>query len=403
MNTRFSSVPIAGLVSAEFLSLLGNQIVAIAIPVLVLQQTHSTMVTGIAVLVNNLPFVIAALIGGKAINRFGAWQVSILADLLSFISAVALPFIIIMYSNNISSFLLVVLVFLGALFDPTGVAARHTLVPILSRSGGWRLDSVNTLRGGLENAADFIAPVIGIGLINLVGINNTFFVNALSFLLSAFIFALTVPGKRTRLTHKSDDDIFFGVRFIFSNTQLRTLAITGMIAGFVISSFLGLLLLVLATQQFHNTSLFGISLSAFSISATLSALLFSKLNRLFSYSLIYYIGLLIIGTGICLCGIVTTQYGVIFSAVFAGAAGCGNPLEQTILQKQTSGKNAGQVFTTLPAIRFAAGSVGLLVTGLLTEFYSVNLIVLIEGSILIITAACGWFMAPLKKGVQKGI
>ena len=233
--------------------------------------------------------------------------------------------------------------------------------------------------------------------VNLIRINNTFFVNALSFLCSALIFALTVPGKRNRPKQKTGGDIFSWVRFIFSNTQLRTLAVTGMIAGFVISSFLGLLLLVLSTRGFHNTSLFGISISAFSISAAISALLFSKLNRLYSYSLIYYVGLLIIGTGICLCGIVTTQYGVVFSAALAGAAGAGNPLEQTILQEQTTVKNAGQVFAALPAIRFAAGSMGLLITGLLTEIYKVNLLLVLEGGFLVITALCGWFIAPLKK------
>ncbi|MEJ7679875.1 MAG: MFS transporter [Segetibacter sp.] len=170
-----------------------------------------------------------------------------------------------------------------------------------------------------------------------------------------------------------------------------------MIAGFVISSFLGLLLLVLATRSFHNTALFGISLSAFSFSAAISASLFSKLNRFYSYSFIYYTGLLIIGTGICLSGISTTQYGVVLSAALAGAAGFGNPLEQTILQKQTSEKNAGHVFTALPAIRFGAGSLGLLVTGLLTEYYNVNKILFLEGGLLIITAVSGWFIAPLKK------
>lgn len=156
------------------MSLLGNQITAIAIPILVWQQTHSTIITGIAVLGSNLSFVIAALIGGKAIDRFGAWQISIVADLLSFISVLALPIVFIIYSNYISSFLILTLIFLGALFDPTGIAARHTMVPGLSRFAGRRLDNVNTLRGCLENAADFIGPVIGIGLINLISINNTF-------------------------------------------------------------------------------------------------------------------------------------------------------------------------------------------------------------------------------------
>jgi len=398
VKTRFSIAAVTGLITAEFFSLLGNQIAAIAIPILVLQQTHSTMVTGIAVLANNFPFVFAALIGGKSIDRFGAWQVSIISDLLSFISVLALPIVFIMYSGNIPSFLLLILIFLGALFDPTGISARNSLVPELSKLGGRRLNYINALRGGLENAADFAGPIVGIGIISLVSINNTFFINALSFLFSALLFASTVPKLRHKTVQENNSDIFLGLRIIFSNVQLRTLAVTGIISGFVISSFLGVLLIALAIQGFHNTALSGISLSAFSFSATVTALLFSKLSRSYSFSFIYYVGLLIIGPGICLCGAVTTQYGVVFSAVLAGAAGTGNPLEQTILQQETSKQNAGQVFAALPAIRFAAGSIGLLLTGWLAEFYSINKILLLEGSVLIVTAVCGWFIAPLKRG-----
>lgn len=399
MKTRFSIAAITGLITAEFFSLLGNQMAALAIPILVLQQTHSTMVTGIAVLVNNFPFVFAALIAGKSIDRFGAWQISIVSDLLSFISVLALPIVFIIYSGNISSFLLLILIFLGALFDPTGIAARNSLVPELSKLAGRRLSNVNALRGGLENAADFMGPVVAIGIISVVSINNTFFINAGSFLFSALLFACTVPKRRNKTKQKNDSNIFSGLHIIFSNIQLRTLAITGMITGFVISSFLGLLLIALAIRDFHNTSLSGISLAAFSFSATVTALLFSKLNRFCSFSLIYYGGLLIIGTGICLCGVVTTPYGVVLAAILAGAAGAGNPLEQTILQQETSGQNVGQAFATLPAIRFAAGSVGLLLTGWFAEFRSINKILLLEGGLLIVTAVFGWVVAPLKKHI----
>lgn len=153
-----------------------------------------------------------------------------------------------------------------------------------------------------------------------------------------------------------------------------------MIAGLVIAAFLGLLLLLLATQRFHSTALFGISISAFGISATIGALTFSKLNRACSYSFIYYGGLLVMGLGIMLCGVVTTQYGVVAAAALAGAAGAGNPLEQTILQEQTSKVSAGQIFAAFPALRFTAGSIGLIVAGLLTKFHSVTTRLLLGGS-----------------------
>jgi len=397
MMIRKSLTPIAGLISAEFLSLLGNQVAAIAIPILVMQYTRSTMITGIAVAANTIPYVIAAFTGGRAIDKFGARTVSIAADLLSFISVLALPLAFILYSGNVSAALIFFLVFAGALFDPTGMISRHTLIPILTRLGKKRLDNINTLRGGLENAADFIGPAIGVGLIGLIGINNTFFVDAASFLLCATIIAFAVPKKNSNIKEKQRINIMFGIRFIFKNTKLRTLAVIGSVAGSVISAFLGLLLSVLSIRHYNNYALYGLSMSAFGISSTCSALSFSKLNGLFSHSFIYYGGLLIMGLGILLCGVVSTQYAIVGCLTFAGLAGLGNPLEQTILQEETPSQFAGQVFAALPAIRFFAGTLGILFAGILTASISVNTVLTWSGGLLIVTALSGWIIAPLKQ------
>src|SRR5688572_25844896 len=132
MKVRIPTIPIAGLVCAEFLSLLGNQITAVAIPLLIWQYTQSPMVTGIASAANILPIILAGFFGGRAIDRFGAWRLSVIADLLSCISVLALP-LTFLYFSNLSAALIFLLVFVGALFDPTGIAARQTLVPGLAR------------------------------------------------------------------------------------------------------------------------------------------------------------------------------------------------------------------------------------------------------------------------------
>jgi MFS family permease len=403
MNLRISTTPIAGLVCAEFLSLLGNQVAAVAIPILILQYTHSPIVAGIASAGNITPIVIAAFFGGRAIDRLGAWPVSVISDLLSCLSVLALPLAFI-YFDHISPAIIFLLVFAGALFDPTGVAARQTLVPRMARLAGKPLEKINTLRGGLENGADFVGPIIGVSLIGLIGAINTFFVNAASFLLCAVIFVLTVPAKRNRSTGNSDESFLLGARFIFAQPKLRTLVIMGTIASLVILPFLSLLLPVLTTQVFDNTTLLGICLSVFGISATLGAFSFSKLSARYSRSFIYYGGLFITGIAISLSGVVTTQYGVVISSALAGLLlGAGNPLEQTILQEETPKILAGQVFTSFTAIRFASGPLGLLLAGILTELANVNVVLILAGGLLIIASTAGWYTAPLQEQVVKEI
>lgn len=401
MNVRILTTPIAGLMSAEALSLLGNQVAAVAIPVLILQYTHSPIVTGIASAANITPIVLAAFFGGRAIDRLGAWPVSVIADLLSCLSVLALPLTFI-YFSDVSSGIIFLLVFAGALFDPTGIAARQTLVPLMARLAGKPLEKINTIRGGLENGADFVGPIIGVGLIGLIGTINTFFVNAASFLLCAVIFVLTVPGKRNRSAKHSNDNFLLGARFIFARPQLRTLVVIGTVASLVILPFLALLLPVVATQVFDNTALLGICLSAFGVSATLGAFSFSNLSARYSRSFIYYGGLLITGVAISLCGFVTTEYGIVISAALAGLLlGAGNPLEQTILQEETPKAIAGQVFTSFTAIRFASGPLGLLLAGISTELANVNVVLILAGGLLIIASIAGWGVAPLQKPVAK--
>lgn len=395
MESHIRSTPVIGLIAAESLSLLGNQVAAVAIPILVLQFTHSPLVTGIASAGNIVPIILAAIVGGRAIDRFGAWNISVSADLLSFFSVLALPLAFI-YLDEVSPFLIFLLVFLGALFDPTGISARQTLVPGLAKLSGRALPKINSWRGGLENGADFIGPVVGVGLISLVGVINTFFMNAVTFLLCAGIFSITVPKKRAIAPIDSEGAAWLGVTFIFKHAQLRPLAIVGMVANFVILPFLGLLLPVLATQEFESTALLGLCLSAFGLAATIGAASFSQLSKHCSRSAIYYGGLLITGGSIILCGLATHEYEVIFSAGLAGLLlGAGNPLQQTILHEETPELMSGKVFTSLTAIHFIAGPVGLLLAGMMTEFSNVELVLLVAGGLLLASAIFGWYSLPL--------
>ena len=402
MQSHTRSVPLIGLMTAEFLSLLGNQIAAVAIPILVLQFTHSPLITGIAAAGNIVPIILAAIFGGRAIDRFGAWRMSVTADLLSCGSVLALP-LSYMYLEQVSPALLFMLVFLGALFDPTGISARQTLVPSLATLSGRSLDKINSWRGGLENGADFVGPIVGVALIGVVGTLNTFFIDAASFLLCAVIFATAVPGERSKPSMADERAGLLGMTFILKHPQLRPLAIMGMIAGFVILPFLGLLLPVLATQKFASTSLLGICLSAFGLSATIGAVSFSLLARRFSRSLIYYAGLIITGGSIILCALATNKYEVVLSAALAGLLlGAGNPLQQTILQEETPGPMAGRVFTSLTALHFIGGPVGLLAAGVLTQFASVDTVLLSSGGLLILVAGFGWYCLPLLTPDRQG-
>jgi MFS family permease len=395
MSIKLRSLPLICLITAEFLSQVGNQIAAIAIPILVLQFTHSAIATGIAGAGSIIPIVIAAFVGGTAIDRFGAWRVSIVADVFSGLSVLLLPFVFIEF-KSVSSIVIFFLVFVGALFDPTAVSARHTLVPKFARLARIPLDKVNGYRGSLENGADLLGPIVGAGLISWMGTVNTLFVNAASFFICAVVFAIAVPRPRHQRFKHEKIDLIAGIRFILQQQQLRSLTLSGMVLNFVLLPFLGLLLPVLTTQKFASAALLGICLAGFGTTATLGALSYTRLTKRFSRSAVYYGGLLLAAIAILLCAIVETPIALILAVCSGGLLlGAGNPLEQTILQEVTPSRIAGQVFTAHSAIAFTAGLVGLLIAGVITELTSAEWVLSLSGSLLAIAAAIGWYFLPL--------
>jgi MFS family permease len=100
MNAKLRSQPLICLTCAEFLSQLGNQIAAVATPILVLQFTHSPIATSIAAAGNIIPIVLATFMGGRAIDKFGAWQVSVVSDIFSSVSVLLLPLVFVGFKSG---------------------------------------------------------------------------------------------------------------------------------------------------------------------------------------------------------------------------------------------------------------------------------------------------------------
>jgi MFS family permease len=395
------ALPLICLICAEFLSQVGNQVAAVAIPILVLEYTNSAIATGIAGAANIAPIVLAAFVGGKAIDYFGAWRVSVVADLCSGISVLLLPLVLTRF-DSVSPLVIFGLVFVGALFDPTATSARQLFVPRFARLAHVSLEKVNGYRGSLENGADLLGPVVGAGLISWIGIVNTFLVNAASFLVCAAMFAIAIPYKRHQRVESGSIYSITGLRFIFQQRQLRSLAISGITLNFALMPFLGLLLPILATQKFASTALLGICLSLFGMTATLSAFSYATLSKFLSRSAIYYSGLLLTAISILLCAVAETQVALTLSVGLGGLLlGAGNPLEQTILQEVTPSRIAGQVFTTHTAVNFGAGLFGLLIAGIVTEFTNVTLVLVVSGSLLMIAATIGWCFLPLSNDISR--
>jgi MFS family permease len=115
-------VPIFTLLGANVVSSVGNNITTLAVPWFVLETTGSAARMGITGAALGIGAVLAAVLSGPLVDRLGFKRASVLADLASGATVVAIP---LLYLSGVLTFWqLVVLVFLLSSFNtPRGLGS----------------------------------------------------------------------------------------------------------------------------------------------------------------------------------------------------------------------------------------------------------------------------------------
>lgn len=116
------------------LSLLGNSVAAVVLPLVLLARTGDALAAGTLALVCAVPQMLVGLLGGALLDRVNRRNVSIVSDLVSAASVALLPIVDMVWGLSFGWF--VALGLLGAIGDIPGMTARDTLLPaVVSRDG----------------------------------------------------------------------------------------------------------------------------------------------------------------------------------------------------------------------------------------------------------------------------
>lgn len=83
--------PLAGLLVGHAVSMTGNMMTIIALPLYVLMETGSAAATGITGFFATLPIVVGGVLGGVVVDRIGYRRASVLADVVSGATIAVVP------------------------------------------------------------------------------------------------------------------------------------------------------------------------------------------------------------------------------------------------------------------------------------------------------------------------
>jgi MFS family permease len=366
-------LPILALLSANAISQVGNVLTLIAVPWFVLETTGSAAKVGLTGFAATLPVVIAGLLGGALVDRFGFRRISVLSDVASGVTVALIPLLHILI--GLAFWQLLVLVFLGALLDAPGHTARQSLLPDLAHAAGMPLERANAAEQAINKLSYLIGPPAAGLLVVVLGTQNVLWLDAASFALSAVLVALAVPATRARATTEQPpatrylDDLRAGLGFIRGDTL-----ILGVFTSIATMNFIDSMIFtaypIYAERLFGSAVQLGLMLSVSAIGALVSVLAFAVVGHRLPRRETFIWSFVL--SGLPLWALAWTPGLVVTLAVLAVrgiGAGPLNPILMTATQQRVPADMRGRVFGPLAAFAMATVALGRLAGGYSIEAF----------------------------------
>jgi H+ antiporter protein len=365
--------PLYTILFAALLAGAGNGITMVAFPWLVLQRNGSALDASIVAMAGTIPLLVATLIAGAAVDYLGRKRVSMISDALSALSVAAVPVLALTFGVHVVNVaVLAGLAALGALFDPAGMTARETMLPEAAQRAGWTLDHANSVYEAVFNLSYIVGPGVGGLMIATLGGVNTMWVTAGAFVLSILaISTLRLEGAGTPNRNALPEGVWAGVveglRFVWNNKVLRTLAIVDLAATGLYMPMESVLFPKYFTDRNEPAQL-GWVLMALSVGGLIGALGYAVLSKYSRRRTIMLTAVLTLGVAmtiiaflpplpliLVLCAIVGFVYGPIA------------PIYNYVMQTRAPQHLRGRVVGVMGSLAYAAGPLGLVLAGPLAD------------------------------------
>lgn len=351
----------------------GNGISLVAFPWLVLQRNGSALDASIVAMAGSLPLLVATLIAGAAVDYLGRRLVSMISDALSALSVAAVPVLALTFGvEAVNVAVLATLAALGAFFDPAGMTARETMLPEAAARAGWTLDRANSVYEAVFNLAYIVGPGIGGLLIATLGGINTMWVTASAFVISIVAIALLqLEGAgtpdRTSLPEGVWAGVVEGLRFVWHNRVLRTLAVVDLVVTGLYMPMESVLFPKYFTDRDEPVQL-GWVLMALSIGGLVGALGYAVSSKYINRRVTMLTAVLTLGVAMTVIAFLPPlPLILVLSAIVGLFYGPIQPIYNYVMQTRAPQHLRGRVVGVMGSLAYAAGPLGLIIAGPLAD------------------------------------
>ena len=367
-SPRRLPAPLSLLVLANAVSLIGNVVMTVAIPWLVLTTTGSAAAAGVAVFASVGGAAAGGLAAGRIVDAIGPVRTSSAADLISGLAVAPLPILLALDALEIRHVVLLAIV--GSLADSAGSSARQSLVPVAAASDGHGRERANALFTSAEHVGYLVgAPIAGLHVAGF-GVGGALWVTVASFALAASVVAglVRLPRSRAVALRAERAGLREAITFIWADPVLRALFLFPTAAVLLVGPLVPLVLPVLARETYGDPVVLGVMVASYGAGGLLGAagygMFGSRVPRRRLYNAVFVVW------PCTYAAITLVPYPPLTLAMLltlGAAAGSLVPLQATIRQERSPAHLLPRVVGLSTGSVPVATPIGVVVTGLLID------------------------------------
>ena len=402
-RARLNMPPI---VIGQAVSLFGDYIAYVTLPLLVLSITGRPEDLGLVAAAETLPLLLFGLVAGVVLDRYAIRRILILSDLLR--AAIFFGIAALVATRDVEVWVVFVAAFLVGSLSLVFDSGLQALLPALT--GDSYLVDINSRLSLARTLAWSIGPAIGGVLVaSAGGFTLAFIVDGATFVVSA-LFLLRVrelrPVERARHTNIGQQ-LRRGIRFLFREPHLRWATLGAAMANLVFAPLEALLVLFIAERVtiaatlpaslewlFRDQAQVGLFIALQAALGSIGVMLAPRVAARWSLGRMYIAGLALLGLGFGAVAILSSFWAVIPAAVAVAGVAWVNIAFVTMRQRLTPGFLLGRVTTAARTIALLPIPVAAAFGGYLAAEYGL-VAVYLTGSILALAVTAGLMLSPL--------
>lgn len=409
MESRQKQVPVQAWIylASAALSMLGNAVATVVWPWMVLRATGDASAAGVVAAAIAIPSLLFAVIGGNLIDKYGRKPLSIISDVISGLSIVAL--IITGWMGWLDMTALIVIGIIGAVGDIPGMAARSALVGDVSRVSGYTIEKIAGINQAIMGISFLVGPAVAGGLMAALELEQVLWITAACSLLAAFVTSLlrlnNVPEEekteqeqqledealaQAGILGADEDDPYKGLagwKLVLSYPLIRLLALMTIAPALTVGPYLMILLPAHFESQ-DNPVMLGASMSGYAIGMMVAGLFAQKFAG--KHRLAWFTAMSLYALGFACMGVLSIEWVVLLGMIIAGlGGGVFAPLQMVLVTESTDDAVRGRAFSVFTAISQTVAPVGLLVVAAILQYYDIYTVAYVIAAFYIAVSIVG--------------